>query len=132
VVLHPGICPEYRNAHGCFWALVNRDPSRVGLTMLRIDRGIDTGPIFLQAGCSFDERADSHIVIQYRAVLENLEAIRRTLVEICRGTAKPLSVAGRKSAVWGQPRLSSYFRWKYAARRERVGGDAISSEASWR
>ena len=24
-VLHPGICPEYRNAHGCFWALANRD-----------------------------------------------------------------------------------------------------------
>jgi hypothetical protein len=20
-VLHPGICPQYRNAHGCFWAL---------------------------------------------------------------------------------------------------------------
>ena len=20
-VMHPGICPEYRNAHGCFWAL---------------------------------------------------------------------------------------------------------------
>src|SRR5205085_7300904 len=29
-VLHPGICPEYRNAHGCFWALVNRDLDRVG------------------------------------------------------------------------------------------------------
>ncbi len=24
-VLHPGICPEYRNAHGCFWALARRD-----------------------------------------------------------------------------------------------------------
>src|SRR3569833_1151479 len=20
-VMHPGVCPEYRNAHGCFWAL---------------------------------------------------------------------------------------------------------------
>jgi hypothetical protein len=43
-VLHPGICPEYRNAHGCFWALANRDLSRVGMTLLRIDAGIDTGP----------------------------------------------------------------------------------------
>src|SRR5215212_3495686 len=24
-VLHPGVCPEYRNAHGCFWALARRD-----------------------------------------------------------------------------------------------------------
>src|SRR6266850_2200283 len=25
-VIHPGICPEYRNAHGCFWALANGEP----------------------------------------------------------------------------------------------------------
>src|SRR5439155_23513354 len=41
-VLHPGICPEYRNAHGCFWALVNRDRARVGMTLLRVDEGVDT------------------------------------------------------------------------------------------
>ena len=34
-VMHPGICPEYRNAHGCFWALVRRDLERVGMTLLR-------------------------------------------------------------------------------------------------
>ncbi len=45
-VLHPGICPEYRNSHGCFWALAHDDLERVGMTMLRIDRGVDTGPIF--------------------------------------------------------------------------------------
>src|SRR5215813_7860972 len=28
-VMHPGICPEYRNAHGCFWALANDDLDRV-------------------------------------------------------------------------------------------------------
>ena len=31
-VMHPGICPEYRNAHGCFWALAERDLTRVGMT----------------------------------------------------------------------------------------------------
>ena len=36
-VMHPGICPEYRNAHGCFWALANRDLARVGMTLLRAD-----------------------------------------------------------------------------------------------
>ena len=74
--LHPGICPEYRNAHGCFWALVNRDLDRVGMTLLKIDKGIDTGPVYLQAGCSIDELAESHIVIQYRVVIENLDAHR--------------------------------------------------------
>ncbi len=68
-VLHPGICPEYRNAHGCFWALVNRDLDRVGMTLLRVDAGVDTGPIYLQATYPFNEVEESHRVIQYRVVL---------------------------------------------------------------
>jgi len=118
-VLHPGICPEYRNAHGCFWALANRDFERVGMTLLRVDSGIDTGPVFLHATCAYDEGRDSHIVIQYRAVFDNLDAIGRTLVAIARGDrVQPVSTAGRRSAVWGQPRLSTYLRWKRAARRQ--------------
>jgi folate-dependent phosphoribosylglycinamide formyltransferase PurN len=117
-VLHPGICPEYRNAHGCFWALANRDLERVGMTLLRVDDGIDTGPIYLHGTCEFDERCDSHIVIQQRAVADNLESIASTLMAIVRGSDVPTAdTTGRRSAVWGQPRLSAYFRWKLAARR---------------
>ena len=43
-VMHPGICPEYRNAHGCFWAMATGDHANVGMTLLRIDKGVDTGP----------------------------------------------------------------------------------------
>ena len=117
-VLHPGICPEYRNAHGCFWALANRDLTRVGMTLLRVDAGVDTGPIYLHGTCDYDERRESHIVIQQRAVVENLDAIGRTLLAIARGdNVRPLNTAGRRSAAWGQPRLTSYLRWKLAARR---------------
>jgi methionyl-tRNA formyltransferase len=119
-VMHPGICPEYRNAHGCFWALANRDLGRVGMTLLKVDRGIDTGPIYLHAGCEIDEVHDSHIVIQYRAVLDNLDAIARVLVRIARGEAvTPLDTSGRLSAAWGQPRLTNYLRWKSTARKQR-------------
>src|SRR5262249_19220249 len=88
-VLHPGICPEYRNAHGCFWALANRDLDLVGMTLLRIDEGIDTGPAYLQATYKFDERRESHVVIQYRVILENLDAIASALREIHRGERSP-------------------------------------------
>jgi folate-dependent phosphoribosylglycinamide formyltransferase PurN len=115
-VLHPGFCPEYRNAHGCFWALVNRDLTRVGVTMLRIDRGIDTGPVFFQARCTFNERRESHTVIQYRAVLDHLPAIRDALIEAAAGRARPISTAGRQSRAWGQPRLTAFWRWQKAAR----------------
>jgi methionyl-tRNA formyltransferase len=119
-VLHPGICPEYRNAHGCFWALARRDLDRVGMTLLRVDRGIDTGPIFLHGTCDFDEVEESHAVIQYRAVTENLDAIADMLAALARGEyVRPIAVDGRESAVWGQPQLTAYLRWKSAARRKR-------------
>jgi hypothetical protein len=115
-VLHPGICPEYRNAHGCFWALARRDLDRVGMTLLRIDEGVDTGPAFLRATTAVDERRESHVVVQYRVVLDNLDAIAAALRAACQG-APPLPAAGRHSATWGQPWLSAYLRWKVAARR---------------
>jgi hypothetical protein len=126
-VMHPGICPEYRNAHGCFWALVRRDLARVGMTLLRVDKGVDTGPAFFQGGCVFDEARDSHIRIQYRVVTDNLDAIARTLHAVTRGDAEPLPTAGRASAVWGQPRLTAYWRWKRAARRERHDATGLTA-----
>ena len=115
-VFHPGICPEYRNAHGCFWALTRRDLDRVGMTVLRIDRGVDTGPVFGYFTCDYDEVGESHAVIQARMTLDNLDAIRDLLRQIAEGRAATIDTTGRESAVWGQPRLTSYLRWKRAAR----------------
>ena len=124
-VLHPGICPEYRNAHGCFWALARRDHERVGMTLLKADAGVDTGPIYLQAGCDIDEVHESHTVIQHRVVLENLDAIGRILVALSRGEQVPvIPTGGRQAADWGQPRLTDYLRWKRTARREARSRDA--------
>lgn len=116
-VLHPGICPEYRNAHGCFWALAERDLRKVGLTLLRIDKGVDTGPVFGYFTYPYDERRESHLVIQHRVLLENLEAVQRKLQEIHDGQAAPLDTSGRPSRAWGQPSLTRYLAWKRAARK---------------
>jgi hypothetical protein len=116
-VMHPGICPEYRNAHGCFWALSRDDLETVGMTLLRIDKGIDTGPIFGYYSYSYDELNESHIVIQHRVVLENLGPLARKLAEICSGSAPPINTSGRSSATWGQPWLTKYLRWKCKARK---------------
>ena len=117
-VWHPGICPEYRNAHGCFWALAQGDVERVGMTLLQIDKGVDTGPIYGFFSYPYDERRESHIVIQARTVLDNLDAIRDRLTEIVEGRARALDVRGHGSAVWGQPWLTKYAAWKLRARRK--------------
>jgi hypothetical protein len=115
-VFHPGICPEYRNAHGCFWALASDDTSNVGMTLLRIDKGIDTGPVFGHFGVSYDELQESHARIQHRAVLDNLDVLRERLQQVASGRAHPVDVSGRPSAEWGQPWLTAWLRWKSHAR----------------
>lgn len=114
-VMHPGICPEYRNAHGCFWALANGDDERVGMTLLRIDKGVDTGPVYGYYRCDFDSGHESHVVIQHRVVFDNLEAVGSKLLEVASGSAAPLDTSGRESRTWGQPWLSAYLRWKRRA-----------------
>ena len=118
-VLHPGVCPEYRNAHGCFWALANDDLQKVGTTLLQIDEGVDTGPVYGYFGYAYDEVAESPFVIQGRVVLENLDAIRQALIDVAAGRAARLDVSGRPSAAWGQPWLTKYCHWKFRAWRRR-------------
>jgi hypothetical protein len=118
LVMHPGVCPEYRNAHGCFWALANGDLERVGMTLLKVDKGVDTGPVYGYYGCSIDELNETHVIVQARVVLENLPALEDKLREIERGEAKPIDTTGRHSATWGQPWLTAYLRWKRRARRD--------------
>lgn len=115
-VMHPGICPEYRNSHGCFWALVRNDLNNVGMTLLRIDKGVDTGPVYAYYSYRFDEQRESHIVIQHRVVFDNLGALAVKLLEIATGVAVPLDTSGRLSATWGAPWLTAYLRWKWKAR----------------
>ena len=104
--MHPGICPEYRNAHGCFWAMATGDHANVGMTLLRIDKGVDTGPVFGY----FRVDADAARVARRHAAPRRARASRRIrdkLLEIETGTATPIETAGRRSAAWGQPWLSA-------------------------
>lgn len=117
VVMHPGICPEYRNSHGCFWAIAEGDKDKVGMTLLRIDKGVDTGPIWGYFTYPYDEAKESHVQIQTRVVLDNLDAIRAKLEEVVAGKAVPLKTDGRPSAVWGQPWMTKYLKLRARAAR---------------
>jgi len=115
LILHPGVCPEYRNAHGCFWALANDEPDKVGMTLLRIDAGIDTGPVYGYYSYAFDVKRDTPAIIHARVVYDNLDALREKFLEIHAGKAVAIRTEGRASGVWGQPWLSKYLKIKRRA-----------------
>jgi len=114
-VMHPGICPEYRNAHGCFWARATGDHQNVGMTLLRIDKGVDTGPVYGYFRVDAAP-AESHVITQHRVVLDHLNAIRDKLLEIEAGTAERVETSGRHSATWGQPWMTAYLRMRRRGR----------------
>jgi methionyl-tRNA formyltransferase len=47
VGLHPALLPRYRGSHPLWWALHNHE-TEAGITLYRLDAGIDTGPILAQ------------------------------------------------------------------------------------
>jgi len=126
-VMHPGVCPEYRNAHGGFWALANDDLDKVGVTLLKIDKGIDTGPVYGYFTYPYDETRESHIVIQQRCLFDNLAAVRAKIEEVCAGRARSIDTRGRPSGEWGQPWLTRYLRWRRRARARARAGTRTST-----
>lgn len=49
VNIHPSLLPRYRGPAPVLWAIRNGDPV-IGVTVHRIDEGVDTGPILAQRG----------------------------------------------------------------------------------
>ena len=49
VNVHAGITPSYRGVHGGYWALLEQEPERCGVTVHLVDTGIDTGAVLAQA-----------------------------------------------------------------------------------
>ena len=102
--IHCGLTPDYRGVHGAFWAMWNGDLARMGVTVHRVDRGVDTGEILAQARIDATRR-DGFLtlpLLQYRAALPLLVDYLTT-----KATREPL--AGSKfSRQWYHPGLGHY------------------------
>lgn len=60
--IHLGYAPNYRGEDSIFWPLYYRDYDHIGVTIHRIDAGIDTGPI-LARGTPAISRHDTEVSI---------------------------------------------------------------------
>ncbi len=68
--IHSSILPYYRNVHSDFWAYMDNRKDLIGVTIFKLDTGIDTGKIALQYGCMLPDNAKLY---EYKA--ENLKNI---------------------------------------------------------
>lgn len=68
--IHSSILPYYRNVHSDFWAYMDNRKDLIGVTIFKLDAGIDTGDIALQRSCKLE---GMHRLYEYKA--ENLKNI---------------------------------------------------------
>ncbi len=101
---HCGITPVYRGAHGGYWALAQGDRKRCGVTVHRVDPGIDTGDIIGQRAI-LPTRRDTmatYPLLQVAAALP-------VLVDAARAPSRiEAHSAEGESAVWYHPTLWGY------------------------
>lgn len=76
--IHGGIVPAYRNVHSEFWAVLQNDIDNIGVTVMLLDEGVDSGAIVLQRRLNVDPE-ESIFSIRHRnsrlAVHVGMEAL---------------------------------------------------------
>ncbi len=83
--LHASLLPKYRGAAPIHWAILNNE-SKTGLTAMRMDEGLDTGPILLQEEVPIgaDETAgelhDRLAALSGEFLIKTLEALEKNLL----------------------------------------------------
>jgi len=86
--LHGSLLPKYRGAAPIAWAIINGE-SKTGLTTMRLDPGLDTGPILLQRELEIwsDETAPE---LARRMAEMGAPLVMESLVKLERGDIAPV------------------------------------------
>jgi methionyl-tRNA formyltransferase len=87
VNLHPSLLPRHRGPSPIQWALVCGDRA-TGVTTMRIDEGMDTGPILLQSRVAIEPEETTEMLAPRLAEIGG-DLIVRTLDELEGGSLKP-------------------------------------------
>ena len=112
---HAGITPMYRGVHGGYWALASRDPANCGVTVHRVDRGIDTGSIIAQATIT-PNTEDSFATYPFLQIARAIPLLKQAVSDALAGNLTDLAQAPGKSQLWTHPTA-----WQYLKNRIRTG-----------
>lgn len=109
--VHAGITPRYRGIHGLYWALYNDDAEHGGVTVHRVDSGIDTGSIVAQARVAHSAE-DNFITYPMLQLAKGLELLEVALDQAA-GGALPSVTNDLDSKLWHHPTWLQYLRGRW-------------------
>jgi folate-dependent phosphoribosylglycinamide formyltransferase PurN len=111
---HVGITPFYRGVHGGYWALVAHDPEHCGVTIHKVDRGIDTGAIVAQALIK-PTAADNFSTYPLLQIVHALPLLKRAIRDALDGRLETLPTpSGGGSKLWSHPTAYQYLKYRIA------------------
>ncbi len=120
--VHASLLPRYRGAAPIQWALANGE-SETGVTIMRIDAGLDTGDMLLKGSLSIapDETAPE---LSARLAPLGAELLLEAVAQMEAGTARPEKQDGTKATLarilikedgqvnWSDPAAAIYNRYR--------------------
>ncbi|UCD34593.1 MAG: methionyl-tRNA formyltransferase [Nitrospiraceae bacterium] len=95
VNIHASLLPKYRGAAPINWAVINGD-KKTGITMMMMDEGIDTGPVFMQRETEIRPE-DTAGTLSQRLSEIGAGLLGPTLQGLERGDLSPVPQAGEAS-----------------------------------
>ena len=111
---HAGITPLYRGVHGAYWALVENDRPRCGVTVHLVDTGIDTGKILGQATIA-PTAEDNFVTYGYLQLAAGLPLLKRAVEDAKANRLEFRSAPEGKSRLWSHPTFFEYLSYRRKA-----------------
>ncbi|MEN6374868.1 MAG: methionyl-tRNA formyltransferase [Smithella sp.] len=99
--IHPSLLPKYRGAAPINWAII-RGETKTGVTIMKMDEGMDSGDIILQQETRIDD-AEDFGRLHDRLAVQGASLLIEAIDQISAGTASP--TVQDASAVTFAPRL---------------------------
>ena len=112
---HAGITPLYRGVHGGYWALASRDASNCGVTIHKVDKGIDTGSIITQATIT-PTPEDTFATYPFLQIASAIPILKQAVSDALAGNLSEIAPPAGKSKLWTHPTA-----WQYLKTRIKLG-----------
>jgi len=114
--IHAGITPRYRGVHGGYWAIVEGRPDLAGVTVHRVDPGVDTGAIIAQAYIA-PARTDTFRTLPVKQLIAGLPLMADAVRTALDGTLATYTRDDMESKQWFSPTFADHLRFIRQLRR---------------
>lgn len=120
---HEGFTPEYRGFHSPLYTIMNMELDKLGSTLLKMDRGFDTGPIVVQTPVrDVDPLTEPYGYIAHKGILDSLPVVEKVIGALEAGAPLPsVNREGALSRMYTRPGITDLIRFYVARRQLRKG-----------